>query len=103
MMLVGLSDFLTMPIVKLHKKGQLTLPVGIRKQARIGDGDLLEARIERGQITLTPKSLVDRQIAESEKDYREGRYYGPFDSADEMVASIQGQFKKRSRKRASRK
>ena len=92
-----------MAIVKLHKKGQLTLPVGIRKQARIGEGDLLEARIERGRITLTPKSVVDRQIAESEKDYRAGRAYGPFETADEMVASLQGELKKRARKRAARR
>ena len=102
-MFVRFSDFLNMPLVKLHKKGQLTLPVGLRKQARIGDGDLLDARIERGQITLTPKSLVDRQIAESEKDYREGSYHGPFETAEEMIASLQEQLKKRSRKRASRK
>ena len=102
-MFVRFSDFLNMPLVKLHKKGQLTLPVGLRKQARIGDGDLLEARIERGRITLTPKSLVDRQIAESERDYKEGRYYGPFDTAEEMIASLEHELKKRAKKKGARK
>ena len=88
-----------MPIVKLHKKGQVTLPIGLRKQARIAEGDLLDARIERGRITLTPKSLVDRQIAESERDYKEGRYYGPFGTAEEMIASLQHELKKRARKK----
>ena len=92
-----------MPLVRLHKKGQLTLPVGLRKQARIGDGDLLDARIERGRITLTPKSLVDRQIAESERDYQEGRHYGPFDTAEEMIASLQHEMKKRAKKKGARK
>ena len=92
-----------MPLVRLHKKGQLTLPVGLRKQARIGDGDLLDARIERGRITLTPQSLVDRQIAESERDYKGGRSYGPFDTAEEMIASLQHEMKKRAKKKGARK
>lgn len=92
-----------MPIVKLHKKGQLTLPVALRRQARIADGDVLDARIERGRITLTPQSLVDRQIAESERDYKEGRYYGPFDTAEEMIASLENELKKRAKKKGARK
>ena len=91
-----------MPIVRLHKKGQVTLPIGLRKRVRIGEGDLLDARIERGRITRTPKSLVDRQIAESEEDYRKGRFYGPFKTAEEMIASLQRELKKRpKRKRRS--
>ncbi|MBI4480929.1 MAG: AbrB/MazE/SpoVT family DNA-binding domain-containing protein [Acidobacteria bacterium] len=89
--------------MKLHKKGQLTLPVALRRQARIADGDVLDARIERGRITLTPQSLVDRQIAESERDYKEGRYYGPFDTAEEMIASLENELKKRAKKKGARK
>jgi bifunctional DNA-binding transcriptional regulator/antitoxin component of YhaV-PrlF toxin-antitoxin module len=92
-----------MTLVKLHKKGQLTLPIALRRQARIADGDVLDAQIERGRITLTPKSLVDRQIAESERDYRDGRYYGPFETAEQMIASLQRELKKRVRKKGARK
>lgn len=92
-----------MPLVKLHKKGQITLPVILRRQARIDDGDVLEARMERGRITLTPKSVVDRRIAASEKDYRAGRSYGPFESAEAMAASIERELKKRAKARGGKR
>jgi hypothetical protein len=61
-------------------------------------GDLLEARLEKGgKITLTPQSLLDRDIAESLEDVRQGRVYGPFDTAEQMIASLRRN-SKRSRK-----
>ncbi len=87
-----------MAIVRVEKKGQVTLPVRLRRQARVNDGDLLEAQWERGKITLTPKFLLDRQIRESLEDYKKGRFYGPFGSAEEMVASLKAHLKKRSKR-----
>jgi AbrB family looped-hinge helix DNA binding protein len=52
-----------MSLVKLKGKGQMTLPVEIREQLSINEGDLLEARIEKGNIVLTPKTVVDRAAA----------------------------------------
>lgn len=92
-----------MPLVKVQKKGQVTLPTRLRAQAGLSDGDLLEAKLERGKIILIPKSVVDRQIAESVEDYRKGRFYGPFDSAGEMIVSLKANLKKRARKQLSRK
>jgi hypothetical protein len=57
-------------------------------------GDLLEARIERGKITLTPKTVIDRGIAESLEEFKKGRSYGPFDTAEEMLVSLQRNVKK---------
>jgi len=90
-----------MALVKLHKKGQITLPIVLRRQAHIDDGDVLEAKLDRGRITLTPKSVVDRHIAASEKDYRAGRSYGPFDAAASMAASLERELKKRAKSRGA--
>lgn len=84
-----------MSIVKVKTKGQVTLPTAIREQAGLSIGDLLEAKIERGKITLTPKSLIDRHIEESMEDYRQGRSYGPFNSAEELVASLQSKVRQK--------
>ena len=54
-----------MPTVKVRKKGQITLPVRLRAKAGIAVGDTLEAKLERGRITLARTSATDRQIAES--------------------------------------
>jgi len=50
-----------MPIVRVKTKYQVTLPTAIRVRAGIRVGDVLEAKVEKGKITLTPKSIPDRE------------------------------------------
>jgi len=88
-----------MPIIKVQKRGQITLPVRLRAKAGIVEGDALEARLERGKITLAPAVVLDRQVAESLEDYRKGRFYGPFDTHEEFTASIKANLKKRAKAR----
>jgi bifunctional DNA-binding transcriptional regulator/antitoxin component of YhaV-PrlF toxin-antitoxin module len=77
-----------MALVKVKTRYQVTLPITVRNRAGVGVGDLLEAKVERGRITLTPKLLVEREIAEGLEDLSRGRVYGPFTSADEVVHSL---------------
>ena len=77
-----------MSLVKVKAKYQVTLPDVLRRQVRVGVGDLLEAKVEKGKITLTPKSLVDRDIAEGLEDFRQGRFIGPFKSAKEGIRAL---------------
>ena len=103
-------------LVKIHRKGQMTLPTRLRTQAGIAEGDLVEAAFHRGKIVLTPTLTIDRskfsnaddeytpeqrrvidaRLAESEDDLRRGRTFGPFNTADEMIASMKAKFRKRS-------
>jgi AbrB family looped-hinge helix DNA binding protein len=105
-------------IVKIHRKGQMTLPVRLRAAIGVAEGDLVEATVYRGKILLTPKMLVDRskfptadkdytdeqrrvidaRLDESEEDLTKGRVVGPFDTADEMIASMRAGLKKRATK-----
>jgi bifunctional DNA-binding transcriptional regulator/antitoxin component of YhaV-PrlF toxin-antitoxin module len=77
-----------MPLVKVRTKYQVTLPDSLRRQVRLGVGDLLEAKVEKGKITLTPKSLIDRDIAEGLEDFRRGRFIGPFKTAREGIRAL---------------
>jgi AbrB family looped-hinge helix DNA binding protein len=52
-----------MSLVKLKGKGQMTLPIEIREQLSLDEGDLLEANIEKGKIVLIPKTVLDRSTA----------------------------------------
>ena len=74
----------------------------MREKIGVAVGDILEAKVERGKITFTPKSLVDRGIEESLEDYRKGRFYGPFDSAAELIASLQAETRKLRAKKTRR-
>jgi AbrB family looped-hinge helix DNA binding protein len=78
----------TMSLVKVRQKGQVTLPQDVRDALRLEEGNLLEASVENHAIVLKPKVVVDRSIdeavAEGRRDYREGRFSGPFDAVEEF-------------------
>jgi AbrB family looped-hinge helix DNA binding protein len=103
--------------VRIHRKGQRTLPSRLRSAIGIAEGDLVEATLQRGRIVLTSKLVVNRskfpsaddgtpaqrraidaRLAESEQDLRKGRTAGPFNSAAEMIAHMKAKLKKRAKK-----
>lgn len=94
-----------MSLVKIRPNGQVTLPSSLRERAKLSVGDLLEAKLEKGRITLTPASLIDRHVSESQEEISKGEFYGPFDSAEDMIESLHRHARKRTRpaKRAARK
>lgn len=77
-----------MPLVKIKNKYQVTLPTTIRKQAKVGIGDLLEVKVQGHKITLTPKSAVDRELALALEDIRKGRTLGPYKDAKSAIRSL---------------
>jgi AbrB family looped-hinge helix DNA binding protein len=103
-------------IAKIQHKGQVTIPTGLRNKAGLAKGDLVEFSFQRGKIVITPKVVIDRskfptaddeytpaqrriinaRLAESAEDLRKGRTFGPFGTADEMVASMKKELKKRA-------
>ena len=103
-------------LVRIHRKGQMTLPSRLRSAIGIADGDLVEATVHRGKIVLTPKLVVDRskfpnaddeytpaqrrvidaRLDESEEDLKKGRLAGPFNSAREMIDHMKAELSKRA-------
>ena len=55
-----------MPVVKILRHGQITLPKEIRKILGVEEGDLLELGLENARVFLQPKVLVDKPIVLSE-------------------------------------
>src|SRR5579859_1607193 len=104
------SDFptrLTMStLVRVQRKGQVTIPTRLRAQVGLVDGDLVEAKAERGKIVLTPKSIVDREytpaqrrvidarLADSLEQAKRDETYGPFETHEEMTTFLHGEAKK---------
>jgi AbrB family looped-hinge helix DNA binding protein len=111
-------DFLIVmgTIVRIQHKGQVTIPTRLRNRAGIAEGDMVEATFDRGKIILTPKPvidpsqfpnaddeytpaqrrIIDARLARGVADAKKGRTHGPFDTADEMIASIKRELKKRA-------
>jgi AbrB family looped-hinge helix DNA binding protein len=88
-----------MDIVTVKNKFQIVIPQHVRELVRIEIGDFLEAGVEDGKITFTPKSLVDRHLAEGLEDARKGRTHGPYESAEAAIAALDARAKGYAKKR----
>jgi AbrB family looped-hinge helix DNA binding protein len=69
-----------MAIVTVKNKYQIVIPQTVRKQLGIHPGDLLEAKVERGKLTYTRKTLIDRvpsNKAERERFFKQLRAEAP--------------------------
>jgi AbrB family looped-hinge helix DNA binding protein len=91
-----------MSIVTVKNKYQVVIPQGLREKIGLNIGDVLEAKVERGKITFTPKALVDRGVAQSLHDFKSGRSHGPFTTHEEFLASLHSQTKKLHPKKSKR-
>jgi AbrB family looped-hinge helix DNA binding protein len=78
-----------MALVTVKTKFQIVIPLSIREQAHVDVGDLLEASVENGKITFTPKSLVDKHLAEGLKDLAAGRTHGPYRTAGDAIEALE--------------
>jgi AbrB family looped-hinge helix DNA binding protein len=91
-----------MDLVTVKTKFQVVIPESIRKRVHLDIGDLLEASFENGKITFTPKTVIDRHLAEGLEDIARGRTHGPYTSATDAIAALErraGKAKKKARKR----
>jgi AbrB family looped-hinge helix DNA binding protein len=99
---------------KIQNKGQVTIPTAVRRQAGLSKGDLVNFAFQRGKIIITPRLVIDRssfptadddytpeqrriidaRLAESEQDLKNGRTFGPFNTADEMIADMKARLRK---------
>lgn len=52
-----------MPLVKVRRAGQITLPVELREQFALEEGAYLEAEAVPGGILLKPMAVVEREQA----------------------------------------
>jgi AbrB family looped-hinge helix DNA binding protein len=55
-----------MPVVKILRHGQITLPKEIRKILGVEEGDLIELGLENARVFLQPKILVNKESVLSE-------------------------------------
>ena len=90
--------------VKNNNKLPLVVPLAVRRKAGFRSGQELEFKASGGVITIVPKlptaeteytaeqrRRIDAELDEAEK----GRFHGPFETADEMIAHIKGELKAR--------
>jgi AbrB family looped-hinge helix DNA binding protein len=94
--------------VTVNSKRPLVVPPAVRKQAGLKSGDHIEFKVSGRVITIYPKKpvagddytparrVIDRGIAQSKKEYTAGKSYGPFHTAEEAIASINTNLRRRA-------
>ena len=93
--------------VKNRTTTPLVVPPSVRRRAGHKNGQDLELRVSGGVITILPKlpaaddgytpeqrRMIEGRLAKGLADINAGRTFGPFDTADEMIAHMKAQIKK---------
>ena len=101
--------------VTVKNRTPLTVPDRVRRRAGFKPGDEVEFKASGGVVTILAKlpladeeytpaqrRIIDARLDEAEK----GPFYGPFNTAEEMIADVKGRLKKgatsKKTKRSSR-
>lgn len=69
-----------MALVTVKNKYRVVIPQALREKLAITRGDVLEAKVEDGRITYTPKTVIDRIPAgkiERERFFKQLREQAP--------------------------
>jgi bifunctional DNA-binding transcriptional regulator/antitoxin component of YhaV-PrlF toxin-antitoxin module len=98
--------------ITLKAKAPLVVPPSVQRKARLKAGDQVEFRATPGKITIVTKPpvaaataaddeytpeqrrIIEAQLAEGLEDIKKGRTYGPFNTVEEMIASMEANIKK---------
>lgn len=90
--------------VTVKNKTPLIVPPSIRRRAGLKPGDELEFKASGGVITITAKpESADDEYTPEQRKYIDARLreadlsktIGPFDTADQMIASMKAELRKR--------
>jgi hypothetical protein len=87
--------------VAFKNKKPIVVSSAALRRAGFKSGEKLEVKVSGRAITILPKlpptddeytpaerHAIDRGIAASEKDYKEGRFHGPFETHEEFITSL---------------
>lgn len=98
--------------VKNNNKTPLVVPSAVRRRAGFKSGQELEFKASGGVITIVPKlpsaddeyTPVERRAVDAELDEAEkGPFHGPFNSAEEAIAHMKGELKRRAASKKSKR
>ncbi len=96
-----------MALTKIRQNFQVTIPKAARTAVGFKIGDVVEAIPHRQGVLLKAKAVVDKELDhvraayhQAKADAKAGRLSGPFDTADDLIAHLHRQTRRRrARKR----
>ena len=91
-----------MAAVKVGASRQVAIPKKLHDELGLSPGEYLEVERRGNQLVLTPKSLIEKRLAEALDDVKHGRLGGPYDSVEDLIASLHGARRPRKTKTSKR-
>ena len=88
-------------LIKVREKGQITLPLYMRKKVHIEKGSIVLAKVIDNTIVLIPQETIDKDQAwfwterwqkleeEAKREIREGKVKS-FDSVEDLIDEMEG-------------
>src|SRR6266571_2411726 len=103
-----------MSIVKVQPKGQMTIPNHVRSAVGLTDGSLVEVKVARGKIIITPqvvierskssiaddeyspaqRRIIDARLTEAVTEVKKGHVSPAFETIADFAASLKADAKK---------
>jgi antitoxin MazE len=94
------QEIKTMPLIKVKKHSQITIPNEIRRKFKITEGDYLEIEERNNELVLKPVKMIHTDEAcfhtkewqagerEADQDIVEGNVIGPFDNIKDALKAL---------------
>ena len=88
------------PLVKVKKHSQITIPNELRRKLKIVEGDYLEIKEHNSELVLKPVKMVHPDEAyfhtrewqdgetEADRDIAAGNVLGPFDNINDALKAL---------------
>lgn len=100
-----------MSLVRIQKKGTVTLPSRVRSRLGLAAGDLVDVRVRASNIVIIPRvaagpaklpnaddeytpaqrRYIDARLDKADKDIKAGRTYGPFETHEALIDFLHSQ------------
>jgi len=89
-----------MPLMKVRKHAQITIPREIRRKFKIAEGDYLQIEEHGNELVLKPVKMIHPDEAyfhtkewqagerEADRDIAEGDVVGPFDNIKDALKAL---------------
>ena len=90
----------TMPVIRVKKHAQITIPNEIRKKFKLAEGDYLEIEEHNNELVLKPVTIIHQDEAyfhskewqagerDADRDIAEGGVIGPFDDIKDALKAL---------------
>jgi AbrB family looped-hinge helix DNA binding protein len=77
-----------LPKVKIGVSRQVAIPKKFYDAMRLEPGDYMEIELHDDRLTLTPKTFIEKRLAEGLRDIEAGKVIGPFKNAKEALDAL---------------